>query len=121
MEAGLRCPPSRAGWLNRSARTARTLGLARLIPPFDLAHQPLEFFRGLGAQIHIVHLAKLLRDREQRFRAQANNVVAMFRVVGVTVVGQGHLGSAYLKTPAAVESYQRRHSAKVPPRGSPAV
>jgi hypothetical protein len=45
----------------------------------------------------------------------------MFRVVGVAVVGQGHFGSAYLKTPAAVESYQRRHSAKVPLRGLPAV
>ena len=107
--------------INRSARTARSRGLTRLIAPFDPPHQPLEFFRGLGAQIHVVHLAKLLGDREQGLVAQAYNVVAVFRVVGVAFVGQGHFGSAYLKTPAAVESYQRRHSTKVPLRGLPAV
>ena len=68
-------------------RFAPAYALAGLVAPFDAPHEPLEFFRGLGAQIHIVHLAKLLGDRKQRLGPQANDVVALFLVVGLGVVG----------------------------------
>ena len=81
--------------VNRATDSVRADGSTRLVTPFDPSHETLEFFRRLGAQIHVIHLAKLLGDRKQCFRAQANNVVALFLVVGLAVVGQGHLGSAY--------------------------
>src|SRR5262249_22501456 len=92
---------------------ARRPRLGNVLAPLDPSHQSFELLRGLGAEIGVVHSAQLLGDGKYGLGPQANNVV-----FGVVVVGQRHLGSAYLRPPyqAVCEDHQRRHGANVPLR-----
>jgi hypothetical protein len=47
----------------------------------DLPHQLLELVGRLGAEIGVVHSAKLVRDRKQRVITQPDNIVSLHLVV----------------------------------------
>src|SRR5262245_44445180 len=67
----------------RIARDARA-SLENVLASLDPLHELLELFRGLGAEIRVVHSAQLIGDRKQRLSPQANNIVLLL------VVGHAH-------------------------------
>src|SRR5438046_2690125 len=76
--------------LGRASRDESSLALLVVVAASDVAHEPLEPVRRLGAQIRVVHAAQLLGDGKQRLSAQANDVVVRLFVL----VRHGHRGPA---------------------------
>lgn len=55
--------------------------LRQELPALDHAYETIEPFRRLGAQIGIIHAAKLLADGKERLGAEAHDVVSLSRAV----------------------------------------